>query len=523
MRIANLLLLICLLSSGIISAQSELLQAVKDENRAAILYQIRLGKQLNDQVKPENYTPLTYAIKKDCSSSFITWLLDQDVDADGLNNGKTPMMYAIKYERNELLPLLLENGALIEKKNSAKETALIYAVKNTKTEAVQFLLDNGANPAQLDYKNKSAISYAKQIGEPEILALLGLEKKYKLGQEGPHVYFNNSDSLIITELKPLKDSIASLEHRVELDSGKTTIKCTTDQGLVSHTFSIHLDINNIPLHVTPDSLPEKVYVFSDINGNFHSLRSFLLNNKLTDINLNWIAGDAHLILLGDVFALGKNVTPTLWLIYELSQKAKAANGDVHLLLGNREIEVLLGNAQNLHLKYRDIEEVTKKAYEDQFSTETILGSWLRNQPMVLKIDSFLFSHAGIHPKLAKDSVSLESINTVLKKTLNNQELNETETELADFILGDEGPSKYKKMAADQMAKKKVADICSFYQVKTIILGQKRVNRSKYLYDKKVLLTNTPKPIDSKSGNPSGVFIKKGHPFILQDKRKVIEI
>ena len=112
---------------------------------------------------------------------------------------------------------------------------------------------------------------------------------------------------------------------------------------------------------------------------------------------------------------------------------------------------------------------------------------------------------------------------MLKKTLNNQELNETETELADFILGDEGPSKYKKMAADQMAKKKVADICSFYQVKTIILGQKRVNRSKYLYDKKVLLTNTPKPIDSKSGNPSRVFIKKGHPFILQDKRKVIEI
>ena len=359
MRIANLLLLICLLGSGILNAQSELLQAVKDENRAAILYQVRLGKKLNDQVKPENYTPLTYAIKKDCSSSFITWLLNQGIDADGLNNGKTPMMYAIKYDRNELLPLFMEYGALIEKKNSAKETALIYAVKNTKIEAAQFLLENGANPAQLDYKSKSALSYAQQIGEPEMLELLGLQKQFRLGQEGPHVYFNNSDSIIISELKPLNDSITSIERMVELDSGKTTIRCTTDQGLVSHTFSINLDINNIPAHVTPDSLPEKVYVFSDINGNFHSLRSFLLNNKLTDINLNWIAGDAHLILLGDVFALGKNVTPTLWLIYELSQKAKAENGDVHLLLGNREIEVLLGNAQNLNLKYRDIEEVTQ--------------------------------------------------------------------------------------------------------------------------------------------------------------------
>ena len=523
MRIAYLFIFFSVLAFNTSKAQSELLEAVKNENRSAILYQVRLGKDLNKQIKPEKYTPLSYAIKKDCSKSFISWLLNQDLDPDKLNNGKTPMMYAIKYDRTELIPLLLSNGAKIDKQNSAKETALIYAIKNTKIEATKILLENGANVEQIDHKKRSAMSYAKELGDTEMLGLLGLEKKFSITRDGPYVYYQNEDTVNLTEMAPLKDSFSITHTSIPLDSGKAIIKCTSDQGLVSHTFSVNLDLNNQPLSQVPDTLPDVVYVFSDINGNFHGLRSFLVNNKITDINLNWIAGEAHLILLGDIFAIGDNVTPTLWLIYELSQKAITANGGIHLILGNREIEVLLGNANNLNLKYRDIEELTKTDYEEQFSKNTVLGSWLRNQPMMIKMDSFLFTHAGLHPKLMEDSIDLKTINTVLKKTLNYNELTKKESQVSAFLIGDDGPSKFKKMAADQMNDDIVTKICSFYRVKTIIQGQKQVNRSKYLYESKVLLTNTPKPIDSKSGKPAGIFIKKGKPFILQDKRKVIEI
>lgn len=523
MRIAHLLIFFFVLAFNLSNAQSELLKAVKNENRAAILYQVRLGIDLNQQIKPEKYTALSYAIKKDCSKSFITWLLNQDLDPDKLNNGKTPLMYAIKYDRNELIPLLLSSGAKVEKQNSAKETALIYAVKNTKIEATKILLKNGANVDQIDHKRRSAISYAKEVGDTEMLALLGLEKKFKITRDGPCVYFHTVDTVNITELVPLKDSFSIKQTSMPLDSGRAIIKCTSDQGLVSHTFSVNLDLHNQPLAQVPDTLPEVVYVFSDINGNFHGLRSFLVNNKITDINLNWIAGEAHLILLGDIFAIGDNVTPTLWLIYELSQKAIAANGGIHFILGNREIEALLGNAKNLNLKYRDIEELTKIDYEDQFSQNTVLGSWLRNQPMMIKMDSFLFTHAGLHPKLMEDSIDIKTINTVLNKKLNNKELTKKEAELSDFLISDNGPSKFKRMAADQMDEDVVNKICAFYGVNTIIQGQKQVNRSKYLYNSRVLLTNTPKPSNSKSGKPAGIFIKKGHPFILQDNRKVIEI
>ena len=80
----------------------------------------------------------------------------------------------------EMIPLLLSNGAKIDKQNSAKETALIYAIKNTKIEATKILLENGANIEQIDHKRRSAMSYAKELGDTEMLGLLGLEKKFSI-------------------------------------------------------------------------------------------------------------------------------------------------------------------------------------------------------------------------------------------------------------------------------------------------------------------------------------------------------
>lgn len=524
MRIANFFIFICFIGIQALNAQSEVLRAVKDENRSAVLYQLRLGADLNEQFKPEKYTPLSYAIKQGCSKNFIIWLLEREIDPNKQNNGKTPLMYAIKYESIDLIPLLISYGAEINKKNSATETALIYAVKLSKEDAIKTLLAAKADTELLDYKNNSAITYAKKIGNQEIMKLFGLEKELQINRDGPYAYLTDSDSILITNTIPKADSFIFQEIFKPLIEGKAKIQCTSDQGRVSHSFEIEIDINNIPSTPIPDTLPETVYVLSDLNGNFHSLRSFLVNNKLIDMNLNWIAGEAHLILLGDVFAFGDNVTASLWLIYKLSQQANKSNGGVHFILGNREIEALMGQAQNLHLKYRDIETVSNRAYEDQFGPNSVLGSWLRKQPMMIKMDSFIFSHAGLNPELIEQNISVKNMNKILKKTLINPEkLSEEDQILSAFILGDSGPSRYKKMASEELDEKTVEDICTFFGIKTIIQGQKQVKRSKYLYNKRLLLTNTPKPINSKEGKPAGIVLRKGYPLVIKDIRKVIEI
>ena len=88
MRVIALLIFVSLSCLNSLSAQSEILAAVKNEDKNALLYHIRKGKDLNTQEKPENYTPLTYAVKCGVSTGMLTWLLEQGADPDKQNNGK---------------------------------------------------------------------------------------------------------------------------------------------------------------------------------------------------------------------------------------------------------------------------------------------------------------------------------------------------------------------------------------------------------------------------------------------------
>ena len=70
--------------------------------------------------------------------------------------------------------------------------------------------------------------------------------------------------------------------------------------------------------------------------------------KVIDTDLTWSFGDGHLVIVGDVFDRGPNVTECLWLIYRLEQEASAAGGAVHFLLGNHELMVMRGDLRYLN-------------------------------------------------------------------------------------------------------------------------------------------------------------------------------
>lgn len=523
MRVIALLIFVSLSCLNSLSAQSEILAAVKKEDKNALLYQIRKGKDLNTQEKPENYTPLTYAVKCGVSTGMLTWLLEQGADPDKQNNGKTPIMYAIKYSHYDLIDILIEKEANVDIKNSANQTALMYATAKKDSRAIKQLLSYGADPDILDHKNRSAVSLARKTEDPDLMSLFGIKTKLEFRREGPHLFFQDDSSLISSSILPSEDSLQLKKLVLPLKKGKARIRCTSDQGLVSHTFPVNIDINNIPPTVQLDSMPKELYVFSDLNGNFHAIRAFLVDNKLVDIHFNWIAGNANLILLGDIFALGDNITPTLWLIYEMSQQALAQGGAVHLLLGNRELEVLLAKAKNLHPKYKAIAKASGEHYEDLFSNQTVLGHWLRQQRMLLKMDSTLFAHAGIQQGFIDHNLDIDETNRIIHKALNGDSLNTDQQVKLDFLLGDKGPTKFKGMGLYEMNQRDVDLMATFFGVNRFVIGQRRVTRSKYIYQSKVLLTNTPKPKSSAEGKSAGIFFRDGYPLIIKDKRKLIEI
>ena len=70
---------------------------------------------------------------------------------------------------------------------------------------------------------------------------------------------------------------------------------------------------------------------SDPHGRLDCVVSLLQGNGIIDENLNWNYDSNHLMILGDIFDRGDDVTQILWLIYKLEQEAAQAGGCVSFL------------------------------------------------------------------------------------------------------------------------------------------------------------------------------------------------
>lgn len=141
---------------------------------------------------------------------------------------------------------------------------------------------------------------------------------------------------------------------------------------------------------------ETIYVIGDVHGRYNQLINLLQKSKIIDQDLNWIAGDSHIVFLGDLFDRGNDVTKVLWFIYNLEEKALKKYGYVHLVLGNHEIMTMSKDLRYLSAKEAAIASTYQVSYADMYHpANSFLGSWLISKPAVLKIDNAIFAHGGI--------------------------------------------------------------------------------------------------------------------------------
>jgi hypothetical protein len=155
---------------------------------------------------------------------------------------------------------------------------------------------------------------------------------------------------------------------------------------------------------------KKLLVLSDIEGNFGALRKLLQASKVIDKDFNWTFGDGNLVLVGDFFDRGEQVTEVLWFIYYLEDKAKAAGGYVHFILGNHEIMNLSGDLRYVQQKYLDNAVFLNKKYETMYDESSELGRWLRTKNIVEKIGDIMFAHGGISAGMNSMNISIPEIN-----------------------------------------------------------------------------------------------------------------
>lgn len=230
-----------------------------------------------------------------------------------------------------------------------------------------------------------------------------------LSIDGPHIFYGK-DKVVVKTIQLASGDFLVNEKKYDSRSDIPTLKCVIDQEL---GFEIHLKDKITPL---PAEVPEpsRLFAISDIEGNFHAFAKTLIGNGVVDNNLNWNYGDGHLVLVGDFFDRGLNVTACLWLIYELENQAEAAGGMVHFVLGNHEEMNLSGDFRYVRNKYMKVAKKMNCDYADLFSTKTELGKWLRSKNMIVKVGETIFVHGGLSPQIASTNISIDRINKICR-------------------------------------------------------------------------------------------------------------
>lgn len=255
-------------------------------------------------------------------------------------------------------------------------------------------------------QNGLFIKYEKEKVDPrrdggkEMIAFL--EKQLAMLNDGPYV-INEGGSF---------KSYSIQKNRLTNNEIKRSEKLTVQTDGTA-TFPVVLK-PSLQIEAVEYAKPAKIFVLSDIEGNFDQFRKLLQANKVMDASYNWTFGKGHLVFAGDMFDRGLQVTECLWLIYSLEEKAKAAGGYVHFVLGNHEIMNLQGNHNYVKQKYKDNAALMGKTLTQLYNEDSELGRWLRTKNIVEKIGDMLFMHGGISAGINRSSLTLAEINQLAR-------------------------------------------------------------------------------------------------------------
>lgn len=250
----------------------------------------------------------------------------------------------------------------------------------------------------------------------------------------------------------------------------------------------------IKLEETEYTHSRKMFVISDVEGNYQRFIELLQANSVIDKHFNWTFGTGHLVLVGDFVDRGVEVTELLWCIYALEDKAIVKGGKVHFVLGNHEIMNLSGETSYVHKKYKYNASLLKKEYsKDLYGKNSELGRWLRSKNIVEKIGNVLFVHGGISSSVNDLDVTLIDINLSASFHYSNIKIDSNNNVLNTLMSTKVGPLWYRgyyrgKVKANES---QIDSTLKKFNVRRIITGHTIVGDTISVhYNSKVINTDT---------------------------------
>lgn len=180
---------------------------------------------------------------------------------------------------------------------------------------------------------------------------------------------------------------------------------------------------------------ERTVAISDIHGDHQAMLATLAAAGIIDETGQWAAGDTHLVIDGDIVDRGPDSRAAMDAVMRLEAEALAAGGRVHVLIGNHEAMVMVGDmryvapgeyaafAEEETAEERehwftafqalrvpaDVDATQLRAEFDQryprgffalrraFASDGVYGQWLLEKPLIIVINDTAFVHAGLSP------------------------------------------------------------------------------------------------------------------------------
>jgi len=193
----------------------------------------------------------------------------------------------------------------------------------------------------------------------------------------------------------------------------------------------------------------RVIAIADIHGAYDAAVKALTAAEVVDDELAWKAGDAHLVIVGDILDRGPESRLAMDLLMRLEAEAAASGGTVHVLIGNHEAMNLVGDLRYVssseYAAFADEESQDERdrwftafaqhrasgdaspeglsvqfrqnfprgyfALRRAFASDGKYGKWLLSKPAIVVINGTAFVHGGLSPMVGE--IGLEGVNGAL--------------------------------------------------------------------------------------------------------------
>lgn len=276
--------------------------------------------------------------------------------------------------------------------------------------------------------------------------------------------------------------------------------------------------------------PSRMLAISDVEGNFIALYSWLLANGAIDKEANWIFGDGHLVIVGDIMDRGNQVTQLLWLIYKIHYQAEKAGGKVHAMIGNHDAMNFHMDLRYIHDKYLSLarhisgKQDKIEAYKHLWNEKNLLYQWVRNWPSILSIGNLLFVHAGISEQIVDYNLSISEINRISRENIHKDLYGKKDGDAsANLIAGRMGPWWYRGMVEDYSNRyKKITSaaldrILGHFDASKVIVGHTVQDDIACGFDNRVVMIDVLHGWEMNSGTTRGILIENETIYRLDDR------